>query len=75
MGKRQKRIFKHQIASYLSQLVNQPLQAIDQKGFTIAGVLVKFDQHTIVLKDGFAKKHTISLAEITEFIIDQESQF
>jgi small nuclear ribonucleoprotein (snRNP)-like protein len=75
MGKRQKRIFKPQIASYLSQLVNQPLQAIDQKGFTVAGVLVKFDQQSIVLKDAFAKKHIISLADITEFIIDQESQF
>ncbi len=75
MGKRLTRIFEAQIQTHLPKLLGQEIHLILKNNVTLHGIILKIETQHIVFKDMILRKHTIPIAELSQILKDEKSDW
>lgn len=75
MGKRQTRIFQHQIKEKSALLTDQEANITLQNQTTFHGIILEVTDENLKLQDMRLKKHILLLKDITEVIIDKTTNW
>lgn len=73
MGKRQIRIFEEEFRQNLPTLLQIEINIILKNDITLHGKIIHQDSSKILFRDSINRTHHLLIDDITEIILDQES--
>lgn len=75
MGKRQTRLFPHQFLEKSGFLIGKEANVTLLTQATFHGVLLEITRERLNLRDMRLKKHTFSIADVAEIILDEPTDW
>ena len=75
MGKRQKRIFQHQLEQQKSAWLGTEACVVTADGRTVRGVVKELTGNELVVQDMRQLRQLIPVKDVTEIVLDFEADF